>query len=403
MNSNLDRLQPYPFQRLGDLLADSKPPRNLPLIDLGIGEPKHPTPVLLRDALVAHLDGLGSYPPTKGGAPLRQTICNWLEQRFVVPAGWLDPERHCIPVAGTREALFAVAQAVVDSVGTPVVAMPNPFYQIYEGAALLAGAEPYFLNCTADNDYTPDLDQVPDSVWDCCQLIYVCSPGNPSGAVLERDWYGKLLALADRHDFIIAADECYSEIYRPGGEPPLGLLQYCAETGRHDFRRCLVFHSLSKRSNAPGLRSGFVAGDAEVLRRFLLFRTYHGCALSDPVQAASIAAWSDETHVEENRVAYQEKFDAVLDILQPVMDVQRPAAGFYLWPRTPIADTIFARRLYEQENVRVLPGSYLSRKTQSLNPGADHVRLALVAPLDQCVEAARRIRRLLERSRKAQA
>ncbi len=403
MNSNLDRLQPYPFQRLGDLLAGCKPPKSQPLIDLGIGEPKHPTPTLVREALIAHLDGLGSYPPTKGGTALREAVCGWLERRFHIPGGWLDPERHCIPVAGTREALFAVAQAVVDSVGTPVVVMPNPFYQIYEGAALLAGAEPYFLNCTAANNYTPDLDSVPASVWDCCQLIYVCSPGNPSGAVLGRDWYRKLLALADRHDFVVAADECYSEIHPPSAPPPLGLLQYCAETGREDFRRCLVFHSLSKRSNAPGLRSGFVAGDAEVLERFLLYRTYHGCALSVPVQAASAAAWNDEAHVRENRIAYQAKFDAVLDILQPVMDVTRPEAGFYLWPRTPITDTIFARRLYEQEHVRVLPGSYLSRKTQSRNPGEGHVRMALVAPLEQCVEAAHRIRRLLERGRKAQA
>ncbi|MCC5856923.1 MAG: succinyldiaminopimelate transaminase [Ectothiorhodospiraceae bacterium] len=397
MNSNLARLQPYPFQRLARLLDGANPPRGLAPIDLGIGEPKHPAPALVREALVAHLDGLGSYPPTRGGAPLREAVCHWLSARFRIPRDRLDPDRHCLPVAGTREALFAIAQAVVDPAGAPLVVMPNPFYQIYEGAALLAGAEPYFLNCTAANGYLPDLEAVPDSVWDGCQLLYICSPGNPSGAVASRAWHQQLLDLADRHDFVIAADECYSEIYPPRGEPPVGLLQVCAESGREDFHRCLVFHSLSKRSNAPGLRSGFVAGDARLLERFLLYRTYQGCALSAPVQAASTAAWHDETHVEENRLAYQAKFDAVLHVLSPVLEVQRPAAGFYLWPRTPIPDTRFARRLYEEQNVRVLPGSYLSREAHGENPGADHVRLALVAHEAECVEAAWRIRRLLER------
>ncbi len=396
MNSNLARLQPYPFQRLAQLLADSRPPSELAHIDLGIGEPKHPTPTLVRQTLVEHLNGLGNYPPTKGSPALRSAICQWLSRRFQVPAAWLDPDQHCLPVSGTREALFAVAQAVVDPAGSPLVVMPNPFYQIYEGAALLAGAEPYFLNCTAANGYLPDLDAVPASVWDGCQLLYICSPGNPSGAVAPRAWYEKLITLADRHDFVIAADECYSEIYPEQATPPIGLLQVCAELDRRDFRRCLVFHSLSKRSNAPGLRSGFVAGDPEVLKQFLLYRTYQGCALSAPVQAASTAAWGDEAHVAENRKVYQRKFDAVLKVLEPVMEVQRPAAGFYLWPRTPIADTRFARLLHEQQNVRVLPGSYLSRKAHGENPGADHVRLALVAPEADCVEAAWRIRRLLE-------
>lgn len=397
MNSNLARLQPYPFQRLAKLLADASPPDDMAHIDLGIGEPKDPTPGLVREALVEHLDGLGNYPPTRGGRLLRDAICRWLAQRFQVPADWLDPEQHCLPVAGTREALFAIAQAVVDPAGAPLVVMPNPFYQIYEGAALLAGAEPYFLNCTTDNGYLPDLGSVPDSVWEGCQLLYICSPGNPSGSVAPHAWYQDLLELADRHDFVIAADECYSEIYPPKAEPPVGLLQVCAETGRKDFRHCLVFHSLSKRSNAPGLRSGFVAGDAEILNRFLLYRTYQGCALSGPVQAASVAAWSDEEHVHENRRAYQAKFDAVLEVLEPAMEVRRPSAGFYLWPRTPISDTRFARRLYEQQNVRVLPGSYLSRDAHGENPGANHVRLALVAPEAECVEAAWRIRRLLDR------
>jgi len=301
-----------------------------------------------------------------------------------------------LPVNGTREALFAFAQAVVDRSREPLVLMPNPFYQIYEGAALLAGAEPEFLNTTAGTGLLPDFDAVPAAVWDRCQLIYVCSPGNPTGAVIPREQLQKLIGLADRHDFIIAADECYSELYPDESQAPTGLLEVCAATGRHDFRRCVVFHSLSKRSNLPGLRSGFVAGDADVLRDFLLYRTYHGSAMPPTTQAASLRAWQDEEHVRHNRELYREKFAAVLEILQPVLPVNAPEAGFYLWPETPVPDTEFAQRLVAEQNVTVLPGSFLSRDTDTGNPGERRVRMALVATLDECVAAASRIRNFIE-------
>lgn len=396
MNPDLDRLQPYPFERLRLLLRDCEPPTGLAPVNLGIGEPRHATPRPVQDALVSHAHGLGLYPATRGGLPLREAICQWLTRRYAVPGRLLDRDRNVIPVAGTREALFAIAQAVVDRGTHPVVAMPNPFYQIYEGATLLAGAEPRFLNCTEDNGYLPDPDSLTAADWERCQLLYLCSPGNPSGAVIPRALMERFLTLADRYNFIIAADECYSELYPDEAQPPVGLLQICIETGRHDFSRCLVFNSLSKRSNAPGLRSGFVAGDAEILRRFLHYRTYQGCALPEHVQAASIAAWSDEHHVRDNRALYREKFDAVLDILDGALDVRRPEAGFYLWPRTPEPDTDFARTLYGRANVQVLPGSYLSRDAHGFNPGTDHVRMALVAGLDECVDAARRIRQIIE-------
>lgn len=395
MNPDLERLQPYPFERLHALLQGCTPPANRDHINLGIGEPRHPTPRVLLDAMISHAHGLGTYPVTRGGPALRKSVCQWLSRRFAVPAELLDPDRHVIPVSGTREALFSMAQAVVDRSRNPLVCMPNPFYQIYEGAALLAGAEQRFLNCTRENGYLPDPDSIPADDWARCQMLYICSPGNPSGAVYPVHLVQRLLQLADEHDFIIVADECYSELYPDETNPPHGLLQICAETGRHDFRRCVVFHSLSKRSNAPGLRSGFVAGDAAVLEQYLRYRTYHGCALPEQVQAASIAAWGDEQHVQENRAAYREKFDAVLDILDGVLDVERPDAGFYLWPRTPVADTDFARELYTREHVRVLPGSYLSRQSDGINPGSGHVRIALVASLDECVDAALRISRLV--------
>ncbi len=396
MNPDLERLQPYPFERLHSLLEGCSPPADRSPINLGIGEPRHPTPQVILDALISHAHGLGTYPATRGLPELRGAICDWIERRFRVPRDWIDPDRHVIPVAGTREALFAIAQATVDRTREPLVCMPNPFYQIYEGAALLAGAEPRFLNCTRETGYLPDPGSVPAADWTRCQLLYICSPGNPSGAVMPPDLLRHLLALADEHDFIIAADECYSELYPDENAPPKGLLEICAETGRDDFRRCLVFHSLSKRSNAPGLRSGFVAGDAGIIRRFLRYRTYQGCALPEQVQAASIAAWKDETHVRENRRLYREKFDRVLDILGDSLDVQRPQAGFYLWPRTPGSDQEFARALYDRENVRALPGSYLSREAGGINPGTGHLRMALVAGLDECTDAASRIRRLLE-------
>ena len=396
MNPDLDKLQPYPFEKLNQLKAGVIPV-NKPHIALSIGEPKHTPPSFVLEELMTHLHSLSSYPLTKGREELRQAIATWLQQRFALNEGSIDPERHILPVAGTREALFAFAQAVVDrSRKTPLVLCPNPFYQIYEGAALLAGAEPWFMNCAAERGFLPDLDTVPAAVWQRCQLLYLCSPGNPTGAVASLDYLKRLIALADEHDFIIASDECYSELYFDEATPPPGLLQAATELGRHDYHRCVVFHSLSKRSNLPGLRSGFVAGDAEVLKRFLKYRTYHGCALPPPTQAASIVAWRDEHHVRANRDLYRQKFDAVLAILAPVIEVERPDAGFYLWVKTPGTDTDFARELFARQHITVLPGSYLSREAHGINPGAGRVRMALVAELDECIEAAERIREFMK-------
>jgi len=396
MNPDLDRLQPYPFEKLNALKAGITPPADKAHIALSIGEPKHQPPGFVVDELVANLHGLANYPLTKGRAELRQAIADWLTRRFALPAGSLDAERHVLPVAGTREALFAFAQAVVDAHADALVMMPNPFYQIYEGAALLAGATPWFLNTTAANGFLPDLESIPGATWQHCRLIYLCSPGNPTGAVAPLDYLQRLIRLADEHDFVIAADECYSELYFDEAAPPPGLLQAAAGMGRSDYARCVVFHSLSKRSNLPGLRSGFVAGDAEVLKKFLLYRTYQGCALPPPTQAASIVAWGDERHVQANRELYRAKFDAVLEILAPVLEVERPEAGFYLWARTPGSDEEFARELFAEQNVTVLPGSYLSRDAHDTNPGAGRVRMALVAGLDECIEAAERIREFVQ-------
>ncbi|MBA1146420.1 succinyldiaminopimelate transaminase [Ectothiorhodospiraceae bacterium WFHF3C12] len=397
MNSDLDRLQPYPFERLRALKAGLAPVTRQTHISLAIGEPQHGAPHLVTEALIEHAHGVNHYVPTAGGEELREAICEWLTERFALPADALDPARHVLPLAGTREGLFAIAQALVDRrTDSPVVVMPNPFYQIYEGAALLAGAQPYFLNCWAANGYQPDFDAVPEDVWARCQLVYICSPGNPSGAVIPTAALRRLIELADRHDFVIACDECYSEIYLDEDAPPPGLLQACAEMGRDDFQRCLVFHSLSKRSSAPGLRSGFVAGDAGILERFLLYRTYQGCAMPLQTQAASLAAWRDENHVRNNRKAYRSKLQAALNILGPVMEVTPPEAGFYLWARTPLPDEAFTRQLFQQHNVTVLPGSYLSRETAEGNPGADHVRIALVAESEACAEALWRIRHFAE-------
>lgn len=396
MNPDLTRLQPYPFERLAELNAGVEPPAGLAPIALSIGEPKHPTPGFITEAVITHLHGLSQYPLTRGQPALRETIATWLAQRFALPAAGIDPERQVLPVNGTREALFAIAQAVIDRSCDPVVLMPNPFYQIYEGAALLAGAEPVFLNTTATTDYLPDFSEVPDTVWQRTQLVYICSPGNPTGAVMDMPALQALITLADRHDFVIAADECYSEIYFDEADPPPGLLQAAAAMGHDDYRNCLVFHSLSKRSNAPGLRSGFVAGDADVIAAFLRYRTYHGCAMPPATQAASIEAWRDEAHVRENRALYRQKFNSVHAILGPLLDVQIPAAGFYLWPVTPVDDTLFARGLLAQQNVTVLPGSFLSRNHDRCNPGTNHVRMALVAPLEDCTEAAERIRTYLD-------
>ncbi|MDY0049853.1 MAG: succinyldiaminopimelate transaminase [Halothiobacillaceae bacterium] len=402
MNRDLDRLHPYPFEKLAALKQGITPPEDRAHIALSIGEPRHAPPEFVLRTLSEHLGGLAQYPLTKGQASLREAIADWLTKRFQLPAHTLDPERHILPVAGTREALFSFAQAVVDrhpcGAEAPLVLMPNPFYQIYEGAALLAGAEPWYYPTDAQNGFLPDFDAIPEAIWARCQLFYVCSPGNPTGAVLDDSGYLRLLEHAERHDFIIASDECYSELYFDESAPPTGLLQTAAQHGRDRYTRCVVFHSLSKRSNLPGLRSGFVAGDADILKRYLRYRTYQGCALPPPTQAASEAAWRDETHVLANRALYRHKFDAVLDILQGVLDVRRPDAGFYLWAHTPDhwSDTDFARELYARENLTVLPGSYLSRPVDGHDPGANYLRLALVAEPEACIEAAQRLRRFVQ-------
>ena len=400
MNPELDKLHPYPFEKLASLKSGITPNPNLTHIALSIGEPKHAAPEFVLKNLQQHLDGVSAYPLTKGIPELRQSISRWLTQRFNLPNESIDPEQHVIPVTGTREALFAFAQAVIDrshdSHKAPLVVMPNPFYQIYEGAAFLAGAEPYYMNTTSNNGYLPDFNSVSDETWARCQLLYICSPGNPTGAVIDKATLQTLIKLAEKHDFIIASDECYSEIYFDETNPPTGLLEAAAEMGNTDYSRCVVFHSLSKRSNLPGLRSGFVAGDKTVLQKFLKYRTYHGCAMPLHHQHASIKAWDDEHHVIDNRALYQKKFNAVLEILSPVLDVKKPDASFYLWAKTPASDEDFAQKLFAEQNITVLPGSYLSREAEGINPGAQHVRMALVASYEECVEAAKRIRQFME-------
>ncbi|MDH5517234.1 MAG: succinyldiaminopimelate transaminase [Gammaproteobacteria bacterium] len=397
MNPDLKRLQPYPFEKLAALKAGVTPPESLQHIALSIGEPKHDAPGFVVDALVAAMPSLNTYPLTKGMPALRQSISDWLQKRFQLAAATLDIETNILPVAGTREALFAFAQAVINkqSESTPLVLMPNPFYQIYEGAAFLAGATPYFYDTRAENNYLPDFDAISDDVWQRCQLLYICSPGNPTGAVLSQQCLQDLIRKARQFDFVIASDECYSELYFDESTPPTGLLQASHAMGNDNYANCVVFHSLSKRSNLPGLRSGFVAGDASVLSGFLSYRTYHGCALPPTHQIASIAAWQDEQHVRQNRMFYTEKFKAVIDILQPVIEVQMPAASFYIWLKTPVCEQEFAKQLFATQNVTVLPGSYLSRDNNGFNPGAGHVRMALVAPLDECIEAAKRIKQFI--------
>ncbi len=400
MNQDLEKLQPYPFEKLAQLKGDVTPPAELAHIALSIGEPKHAAPPFVAAELTQQLSTLSHYPLTKGSVQLREAISRWLCQRFQLAIESIDPERHILPVNGTREALFAFAQAMVERRSDARVVMPNPFYQIYEGAALLAGASPYFINCSAESGYLPDFERLPSTVWHHCQLLYLCSPGNPTGAVIDTATLQRLIELADRHDFIIASDECYSELYHDEKRPPVGLLQVAAAMGRDDYRRCVVFHSLSKRSNLPGLRSGFVAGDAQLLKQFLLYRTYHGCAMPPHHQAASTVAWGDERHVIENRTLYREKFKQVLARLDSSLEVAQPEAGFYLWAHLPdqlgISDSEFARRLYAEQNVTVLPGSFLSREAHGLNPGANYLRMALVAPLAECIEAAKRVRSLVE-------
>lgn len=400
MNPNLDRLHPYPFEKLAKLKAAIDAPEGLSSIALSIGEPKHASPEFVKNIIRDNLDKLANYPTTKGTDELRQAIADWATQRFELAPGSLTAADHIVPVNGTREAIFSLVQAVIDPSSDATVVSPNPFYQIYEGAAFLAGATPHYLPCNADNHFIPDFEAVPETVWNNCQILFLCSPGNPSGAVIPRDTLKYLIELADRHDFLIASDECYSELYPDENNPPEGLLQTCAAIGRDDYARCIVFHSLSKRSNLPGLRSGFVAGDAQILGQYLRYRTYHGSAMPIQHQLASIAAWSDEDHVRENRAAYRQKFDAVVPILSEVMRVSAPDAGFYLWPETPFADDIFARDLAATQNVHVLPGRYLSRTIDGNNPGENRVRMALVAPLDECIEAAKRIRDFIQQSKK---
>jgi N-succinyldiaminopimelate aminotransferase len=396
MNNALQQLQPYPFEKLRALLGNVTPNPDKRPIALSIGEPKHKSPEFVAKALADNLDQMAVYPTTAGIPALREAIAHWCERRFSVPQGWLDPNKNVLPVNGTREALFAFTQTVVNRSDDGLVISPNPFYQIYEGAAFLAGAKPHYLPCLAEHGFNPDFDAVPADIWKRCQILFLCSPGNPTGALIPVETLKKLIALADEHDFVIAADECYSELYFDEDTPPPGLLSACAELGRKDFKRCVVFHSLSKRSNLPGLRSGFVAGDAEILKAFLLYRTYHGCAMPVQTQLASIAAWNDEAHVRANRDLYREKFEAVLNILSPVMDVQSPDGGFYLWPNVGCDDAKFCRDLFVAEYVTVVPGSYLSRDVEGFNPGAGRVRMALVAPLAECIEAAKRIRGFVE-------
>ncbi len=397
MNSNLQLLHPYPFEKLRQLKVGTEPPTGLQHIALSIGEPKHQAPEFVKQRLRDTVDKLALYPTTAGSPQLREAIGRWLEQRFSLPADTIDPDREVLPVTGTREALFAFTQTVIDRADRkPLVVSPNPFYQIYEGAALLAGAELHYLDCNSQNGFIPDLSLVPEQVWQRCQLLQLCSPGNPTGTVMSLAQYQQALELADKYDFILSSDECYSEVYFNEDNPPLGLLDACWQLGRRDFSRCVVFHSLSKRSNLPGLRSGFIAGDHRLLQDFLKYRTYHGCAMSLPTQEASIAAWTDEVHVVENRRLYREKFAAVTDILRGKLEFTEPSASFYLWPKTPIDDTQFALGLYAQQNVTLLPGQYLSRATATGNPGQNRVRMALVADINECVEAAQRIVRYVD-------
>ena len=389
MNRDLDKLQPYPFQKLAKLFAEVTPNAALKPISLHIGEPKHATPQFIKDALIAGLDGLAKYPTTIGSDALRATIAGWLASRYGIPVP--DAKTQILPVNGSREALFSFAQAVIDrKKDDPAVVCPNPFYQIYEGAAFLAGATPHFLNTLPEDDYALNLTQLPESVWRRTQLIYICSPGNPNGRVMPLAEWKALFEMSDRYGFIIASDECYSEIYF-GENRPLGALQAAQQLGRSDYRNLVVFSSLSKRSNVPGMRSGFVAGDAKVLEKFALYRTYHGCAMNPAIQSATIAAWNNETHVAENRRLYAEKFAKVIALLAPVLPVSKPDASFYLWVRTPIADSVFAQQLHRDYNVSVLPGSFLAREAHGVNPGANFIRMALVASLDETLEAARRI------------
>jgi len=397
MNPRLDTLQPYPFEKLRLLLAQAgAAPAGLRAINLSIGEPKHAAPQCVKDAMLGALDGLSVYPPTKGDPKLREAISQWIGKRYSIPCP--NPETQVLPVLGSREALFSFAQVVLDSTKNGIVVCPNPFYQIYEGAALLGGATPYYVNSDPKLNFGCDWSTVPSEIWARTQLLFICSPGNPAGNVMSLAEWRTLFELSDRYGFVIASDECYSEIYLDEANPPLGGMQAAVQLGRIDFRNLVSFSSLSKRSNVPGMRSGFVAGDATLMAKFLLYRTYHGSALSPVVSAASIAAWQDEAHVIDNRQQYRAKFDAVLPILEPVLDVTRPDASFYLWAGTKGPDADFVRDLLTHTNVTTLPGSFVGRTVNGVNPGQNRIRIALVAPLADCVEAAHRIADFVRKS-----
>lgn len=399
MNQALDLLKPYPFEKLAALKKSINPNGLLKHISLSIGEPKNQPKQFVFDAIKENLDGLTKYPSTKGLPELRKTISLWLEKRYNLHEDQVNPETQILPVNGTREALFSFAQATINKKEKdPIVVMPNPFYQIYEGSAILAGATPYFVNSCERTYHLPDFDNIPKHIWRHCQLLYICSPGNPSGEVIDKSSLQQLIRVAHQYNFIIASDECYSEIYQEEHRPPPGLLEAANDMGLTDFKNLVVFNSLSKRSNVPGLRSGFVAGDADIIKKFLLYRTYHGSAMPITTQHASIACWKDEQHVKENRSSYREKYKAFIDILSPVLDIKAPPASFYIWLKVPCGDDEkFAAKLFEDQNITVLPGSYLSRKTGQANPGLGYARIALVAPLDECIEAAKRIRTYLKR------
>ena len=392
MNADLELLQPYPFEKLRQLLAGIEPV-SLEPIALSVGEPRHPAPQLALDALVAGIRKVENYPSTRGHDALREAMANWICLRFNIDSSRADTlaDQHVIPVTGTREGLFAIAQCVLDRTkNTRTALMPNPFYQIYEGAALLAGCQPDFY--AIDENADANIDAISDAQFEQCQLIYICTPGNPTGAVNSKPGLQRLIEKAHKHDFVIVSDECYSEIYREDKGAPCGLLQAANDMGLNSFERCIVFHSLSKRSNLPGLRSGFAAGDAAVIKRFVEYRTYQGCSMSGAVQDASVAAWEDETHVVANRQAYDEKYKAAAEILSPVLNIDIPPAGFYLWPQLPVDDQTFTQQLLQNYNVRAVPGSYLARAVDGYpNPGDKRLRLALVAPLDDCVAASKRI------------
>ncbi|TXR54086.1 succinyldiaminopimelate transaminase [Reinekea thalattae] len=396
MNPNLDKLHPYPFEKLHQLTANITP-ADLPPVFWGVGEPKHQPPAFFKESMINALPGYSNYPATKGITELREAIVDWAKRRFQLSEDTqFDADNNVLPVNGTREALFAIVQALFDSSSAAnEIWSPNPFYQIYEGATLLAGGKVRYFSCTAASNYQPDFDSLSEADWQQCQMLFICTPGNPSGAVMPIEQLQFLIKKAIQYNIVLISDECYSELYRDEQKPPVGLLEAASKMGHHSLKNCLVFHSLSKRSNLPGLRSGFVAGDSELISAFLKYRTYHGCAMPLPVQQVSVAAWQDETHVIENRKLYNEKYQAVVSELSSVLPLSIPEASFYLWPNLEQDDEKVAQRWLEKANIRVLPGQYLSRSVDGFNPGYGHVRIALVATLDECVAAAKRLKQIL--------